>query len=364
MIIGDILNALERLAPLSQQEPYDNSGLQVGLTRTETAGVLFCLDVTESVVDEASEEGFNLIVSHHPLIFNPIKSVTDRTSIGRCIIKAISNGIAIYSAHTCLDNDMHGVNAMIASKIGLRGLRILRPMSGSLMKLVTFVPKACSEALLQALFDAGCGNIGDYDSCSFAHDGIGTFRAKEGANPYVGDIGELHREPETRIEAVFSASSKAAVLEALLKNHPYETPAYDIYPIDSATSDTGSGMIGTLDTPVRASDFMRQIKSVFGIGSLGYSGDAGRMVSRVALCGGAGAFLIPDALRAGADIFLTGEIKYHEFGGNDDRILLVEMGHYESEQFTQHLLLDAMQRQFPSVKMKITERGTNLKKYI
>lgn len=364
MIIGDILDALERLAPLSQQENYDNSGLQVGLTRTETTGVLFCLDVTEDVIDEAIDEHCNLVVSHHPLIFNPVKNITETTYVGRCIIKALRHGVTIYSAHTCLDNDMHGVNAMIASKIGMRGLKILQPMQGTLMKLVTFVPTASREALLKALFAVGCGNIGNYSSCSFSNQGIGTFKANDGAHPYVGEIGELHKEEECRVEVVFKASNKGNVLKALLAAHPYEMPAFDIYPIDSSMSMVGSGMIGQLDRPVRAIDLMESIKDKFGVQTLAYSGDTDRLVSRIAICGGAGAFLIKDALLAGADMFITGEIKYHEFHGNEDKIILVEMGHYESEQFTSHLLCGKLKELFPSLKMKITERGTNLKKYL
>lgn len=364
MIIGDILDALERLAPLSQQESYDNSGIQVGLTRTETAGALFCLDVTEAVIDEAIDEGYNLIVSHHPLIFSPVKKITDVTYVGRCLMKAIRNGITIYSAHTCLDNDPRGVNTMIAQKMGLRDTEVLRPMDGTLMKLVTFVPRADADSLRAALSDAGCGRIGNYDSCSFSHDGIGTFRAKDGADPYVGKVGELHREPETRLEMVFPAHLKGKVLGTLLSKHPYEMPAYDIYPIDSSSTGIGSGLVGCLSSPVPAMDFMRGLKETFGVHTLAYSGDTARMVSRVALCGGAGAFLIGDALRAKADVYVTGEIKYHEFCGNEDKIILVELGHYESEQFTQHLLRDYLSRLFPSLKVKLAERASNLKKYI
>ncbi len=364
MIIGDIIDALERLAPLSHQESYDNSGIQVGLTKAETAGVLFCLDVTEAVIDEAIDEGFNLIVSHHPLIFSPVKKITDATYVGRCVMKAIRNGITIYSAHTCLDNAPRGVNAAIATKIGLEWTEVLRPMEGVLMKLVTFVPTANADALRAALSETGCGNIGNYDSCSFSNEGIGTFRAKAGANPYVGAIDKLHREPETRLEMVFPAHLKSAVIATLLSEHPYEMPAYDIYPVDPSGINVGSGMVGYLLTPLRAMELMQRLKEIFGVHTLAYSGDATRVVRKVALCGGAGAFLIGDALRAKADMFITGEIKYHDFCGNEDKIVLVELGHYESEQFTQHLLQYYLRDLFPSLRMKLSERASNLKQYI
>lgn len=364
MEIGDILAALERFAPLSFQEDYDNAGLQLGLTKVEATGVLLCLDITEDVIDEAVACGCNLVVSHHPLVFRPIKSITGRNYVERCIIKAIKNDIAIYSAHTNLDNILNGVNSEIACRLGLSNLRILRPVTDALMKLVSFVPSAHLESVRNALFDAGCGKIGNYDSCSYSSSGEGTFRALEGANPFVGNINSLHHEKEEKLEVVFHSYMKNRVIQVLLDAHPYETPAYDIVELYSTTSEIGGGMIGELPEPVPAADFMKRIKNEFKVERLAYSGNTDRMISRVAICGGAGSFLIGDAVRQKADLFMTGEIKYHEMCGFENEIVLVETGHYESEQFTQNLIENFLKKQFPELKTMITNIGTNLKKYL
>lgn len=364
MEIGDILAALERFAPLSFQEDYDNAGLQLGLTKVEATGVLLCLDITENVIDEAIDCGCNLIVSHHPLIFRPLKSLTGRSYVERCIIKAIKNDIAIYSAHTNLDNILYGVNIEIARRLGLKNPKILSPRTDAMMKLVTFVPADSLEVVRRALFDAGCGELGRYDSCSYKSSGEGTFRALEGASPYVGEINEFHRENEERLEVVFYSYLKYKVLDALMSVHPYETPAYDMYELFGNTSNVGSGIVGDLEVPVGATDFMKTVRSEFGVERLAYSGDTERTIRRVAVCGGAGSFLIGDALREKADMFITGEIKYHEMCGHEKDIVLVETGHYESEQYTQHLLERFLKEKFGNLEIRITNIGSNLKKYL
>lgn len=364
MEIGDILSALERFAPLSFQEDFDNAGLQLGLTKVETTGVLLCLDITEEVIDEAIGLNCNLIVSHHPLLFRPVKSITGKNYVERCIIKAIKNDITIYSAHTNLDNIYRGVNMEIADRLGLKNLKILRPQTDAMMKLVTFVPSASVDAVRNALFDAGCGRIGNYDSCSYTSHGKGTFRALEGASPFVGNLNEYHTEEEERLEVVFYSYMKNKVLDTLLSVHPYETPAYDIYELYGKTSDTGSGMVGDLEVPVTAFDFMNKIKETFNVERLAFSGSGDRIVRRVALCGGAGSFLLGDALREKADLFMTGEIKYHEMCGFENEIVMAETGHYESEQFTQHLLERYLKEEFGDLNIVITKIGTNLKKYL
>lgn len=364
MEIGDILAALERFAPLAFQEDYDNAGLQLGLTKVEATGVLLCLDITEDVIDEAVASGCNLIVSHHPLVFRPIKSITGRSYVERCIIKAIKNDVAIYSAHTNLDNIFSGVNAEICSRLGLSNPRILRPVTDALMKLTTFVPATHLESVRNALFDTGCGKTGNYDSCSYSSSGEGTFRALEGAHPFVGNLNTLHHEKEERLEVVFHSYMKNRVIQVLLGAHPYETPAYDIVELYSTTSEIGGGMIGELPVPVPAVTFMQRIKDEFKVERLAYSGNTDRMIRRVAVCGGSGSFLISDALRERADMFITGEIKYHEMCGLEKDMILVETGHYESEQFTQNLLENFLNKQFPGLKTIITNIGTNLKKYL
>ena len=247
MKIKEIVSALERFAPLPLQDGFDNAGLQIGLTDAETTGALLCLDVTEAVLDEAIALGYNLVISHHPLIFKGYKSITGKDYVERCILKAIKNDIVIYSAHTNLDNAQGGVNYKIAEKIGLKNLKVLEPKENSLIKLVTFVPDAQADSVREVLFAAGCGNIGNYDSCSYSLKGEGTFRAKEGTHPFCGTIGELHHENEVRIETILPIYKKAEVIKALLSVHPYEEPAFDLYPLQNDWLQAGSGIVGELD---------------------------------------------------------------------------------------------------------------------
>ena len=258
MKIKEIVNALEMFAPLPLQDGFDNAGLQIGLTDAEATGALLCLDVTEAVVDEAVTLGYNLIVSHHPLIFKGYKSITGKDYVERCIMKAIKNDITIFSMHTNLDNAPQGVNYKIAEKIGLQNIRILDPKENALLKLVTFVPAKMAGIVRQALFEAGCGCIGNYDACSYNVEGEGTFRAQEGTHPYCGKIGELHKEPETRIETILPAYLRSAVTKALLAVHPYEEPAYDFYPLANTWNQVGSGIIGELKEPETETDFLKR----------------------------------------------------------------------------------------------------------
>lgn len=363
MKIGDILNALERFAPLAFQESYDNSGLQVGLTKVEATGVLLCLDVTEEVIDEAISLGYNLIISHHPLIFKPIKNITYNSYIDKCIVKAIKNNITIYSAHTNLDNIIRGVNYSIADELELKSLHVLRPQTDVMMQLVTFVPIQSLEKVRTALFNIGAGRLGDYDSCSFVLQGLGTYKAQEHAHPYIGEIGELHTEDEVRLEMVFFSHMKDKVIETLLENHPYEMPAYDLHKIYSKTDEIGSGLIGEISEPINAEQFILKLKKIFNAKKIAYSGDINKTIKKIAVCGGSGAFLIEDAIKKSADIFITGEIKYHEMAGYNDKIILLEFGHYESEQYTQKLLLKYINKEFPNCKIRTTSINTNFKKY-
>lgn len=364
MKIKEIVSALEQFAPLPLQDSFDNAGLQIGLTEAEAAGALLCLDVTESVLDEAIASGCNLVVSHHPLIFRGYKSITGRDHVERCILKAIKHDLVIYSAHTNLDNASEGVNHKIAEKLGLKHLQILAPKDNSLTKLVTFVPTEHAARVRQALFDAGCGNIGRYDSCSYNLSGEGTFRAGEGTHPFCGTIGELHHEQEVRIETILPQFKEGAAIRALLKAHPYEEPAYDLYPLHNRWEQAGSGMIGELDEPEDEMTFLQRIKQTFKVSCLRHNQPTGRQVRRVALCGGAGAFLLPQAISAGADVFLTGEIKYHDYFGHEAEILMAEIGHYESEQYTVEILQSVLHRSFPDLKVQLSKINTNPIKYL
>lgn len=357
--IKEIAAALEMFAPLPLQDGFDNAGLQVGLTEAEVTGVLLCLDVTEAVVDEAVASGCNLIVSHHPLIFSPLKRVTGSSYVERCVIKALSNGIAIYSAHTNIDNAQGGVNYRIAEKLGLQNVKILVPKENALLKLSVYVPVAQADVVRNALFAAGCGSIGNYDSCSYNVEGYGTFRAGEGCSPFCGKVGEVHSEQEVRIDTIMPAYIKSRVVKALLAAHPYEEPAYDIYPLQNSWEGAGTGVIGELPVAVDETTFMQHIKSAFAVGCVRHTALLGKPVKRVALCGGAGGSFAGVAMAAGADLYLTGETRYHDLFNYDGKMLVAVIGHYESEQFTMDIFKEIIERACPQVEVKKTTISTN-----
>ena len=364
MKIKEIVSALDRFAPLPLQDGFDNAGLQIGLTEAEATGALLCLDVTEAVLDEAIALGCNLVISHHPLIFKGYKSITGKDYVERCILKAIRNDMVLYAAHTNLDNAKGGVNYKIAEKIGLKHLQVLEPKRNSLLKLVTFVPTEQAERVRKALFAAGCGNIGGYDSCSYNLKGEGTFRAGENTHPFCGSIGELHREEEVRIETILPSYKKGEVVRALLSAHPYEEPAFDLYPLENEWTQAGAGIVGELETPETGLEFLKRIKKIFELECVKHNRLTGREIQKVALCGGAGAFLIPQAIRSGADIFITGEIKYHDYFGHEDEILLAEIGHYESEQYTKEIFYSIIRDLFPNFALHLSKINTNPIKYL
>lgn len=364
MKIKEIVSALERFAPLPLQDGFDNAGVQIGLTDAEATGALLCLDVTEAVLDEAISLGYNLVIAHHPLIFKEYKSITGRDYVERCILKAIKNDIVVYAAHTNLDNSSGGVNFKIAEKIGLKNVRILEAKENTLIKLVTFVPYMQAEAVRKALFEAGCGHIGNYDSCSYSLEGKGTFRAQEGTHPYCGEIGKLHTEQEARIETILPVYKKAEVVKALMAVHPYEESAFDLYPLQNSWAQAGAGVIGELETPETELEFLKRIKKTFEVECLRHNKLIGREIRTVALCGGAGAFLMPLAICDGADVFITGEIKYHDYFGHDSDILLAEIGHYESEQYTKEIFYTIIRDVFPYFDIQMTKVNTNPIKYL
>ncbi len=364
MKIKEIVSALERFAPLPLQDGFDNAGLQIGLTDAEATGALLCLDVTESVLDEAIALGCNMVISHHPLIFKGYKSITGKDYVERCILKAIKNDIVIYSAHTNLDNVQGGVNYKIAEKLGLEHVEILDPKSGMLLKLVTFVPESHAEKVRNALFESGCGNIGNYDSCSYNVGGEGTFRALENTHPFCGEIGNLHREKEVRIETVLPAYKRNDAVKALLLTHPYEEPAFDLYSLQNSWMQAGSGIIGELSTSEVELDFLMRLKDTFNLSCVKHNALSGKMIKKVALCGGSGSFLIPLALRNEADVFITGEIKYHDYFGYDNNILLAEIGHYESEQYTKEIFYTIIRDLYPNFTLFMSKVNTNPIKYI
>jgi dinuclear metal center YbgI/SA1388 family protein len=364
MKISEIISELESIAPLFLQEDFDNSGLQTGNPQREITGVLVCIDVTEAVLYEAINLGCNLVISHHPLIFRPLKKITGGNYIERCVEIACKHDITIYACHTNLDNATEGVNFYIAKKLGLQNIRTLSPKKNSLLKLSVFVPVNYAETVRNALFAAGAGHTGNYDSCSFNTEGNGTFRAGEDANPFVGNRGELHTEHETCIETIVPKGRKSAVIRALLDTHPYEEPAFDLCPLANEWSSVGSGAVGELPEDENETVFLQKIKSTFGLDVLKHSPLTGKNIRRVALCGGSGAFLIQEAIAAGAGIFITGEAKYNDFYDVEDRILLAVAGHYETEVCTKQLFYDVIQKKNTNFAVHFSKVDSNPVSYM
>ncbi len=363
MKINTIISFLEDLAPPSLQEGYDNAGLLTGRNEWECTGILCALDATEEVLQEAIDKNCNLVVAHHPIIFGGLKKITGSNYVERTVIKAIRNDIAIYAIHTNLDNVIEGVSGAMAARLELQNLAVLKPSENTLKKLYSFVPDAHAEKLRSAIFAAGGGQIGKYDECSFNTEGEGTFRAGEGTNPFVGKMGEQHVEKEVRVEVVFPAHLEPAIRLALLNAHPYEEPAFDIISLGNRHPGIGSGIIGQLPGPLEGAEFLQLLKTAFGLTSIRHTQVLPGKIKRVALCGGAGSFLIPKALAAQADAYVTGDIKYHEFFDADARMLLADIGHYESEQFTIGLLQEKLEQKFPTFAVLKTSINTNPVRY-
>jgi len=359
MKISEIINTLEAFAPVVLQEEYDNSGLTVGNKENDCTGCLVCLDVTGEIIDEAINKNCNLVISHHPVIFKGLKQLTGKSMVERIVMKAVRHNIVLYSIHTNLDNVKGGVNRMLCQKLGLANLSILRKSPGILRKLVTFCPTGHAEQVRQAILLAGAGHIGDYDQCSFNAEGLGSFRAGVSSNPFTGNIGELHFEKETRIETIFPAYIQQRIISALIESHPYEEVAYDIYPLENEFELIGAGMIGTLPQPVSGKEFLEVIKKALNVPVIRHSALVDRMVQKVAVCGGSGSFLIPDAIRQQADFFITADVKYHQFFDAEGRIVVVDAGHYETEQFTRNLIADYLKENFPTFAVQISETPAN-----
>ncbi len=357
--LSEVVSYLDTLAPAPLQESYDNSGIQVGNPSMIIRSALVTVDVTENVVNEAIGNGSNLIVAHHPVIFENLKRITDASVTERIIMKAIINNIAIIAVHTNLDNVAGGVNTIIAEKLGIEGCTILQPVKGRLRKLVTFIPADHLENVRQALFNAGAGHIGNYDQCSFNAEGKGTFRGGDETHPFAGEPGKFHVEPEVRIETIFPSWLESQVVVALIKAHPYEEVAYDIYPLENSYMQAGAGLSGELTLPLGESEFLLKLKETFHIPVIRHSPLRNRPVSKVAVCGGAGSFLLKEAVASGADFFITGDIKYHQFFDAIDKIVLADIGHFESEQFTKELFYELLTKKFPTFAVRLSETVTN-----
>lgn len=364
--IKDLLHCLKRLADPSLQEDYDNSGLITGNPTDLCTGIICCLDVTESVLDEAITNNVNLIVSHHPILFKPLKTITPTSFVEKILLKAIKNDLAIYAIHTNYDNVINGVNLALAKKIGLieSTLKILAPVSGKLAKLYTYVPIEHKELLKTALFEAGSGQIGKYHECSFETPGTGTFKPKAGSTPFIGQPGG-HREnvPEVKIEVIFPVWLKHNILQALKANHPYEEVAYEIIITENEHQEIGSGMLGEMPEAMDAQHFLSFIRQKFELDVLRHSKSTGKPIKKIAICGGAGSFLLKTAIASGADAFLTADLKYHDFFEPDSKLIMIDIGHYESEIAAVAQLANYLKEKFPTFAVLQTKVDTNPVKY-
>jgi dinuclear metal center YbgI/SA1388 family protein len=363
MKLKQILSAFDDHAPFSLQEDYDNSGIQFGDPESKVTRGLVCIDITEEIVEEAIEKKCDLIISHHPLIFKGIKKLTGRHYTERVLIEAIRSHINMISVHTNLDSVIAGVNMKLAQKIGLKDLMVLQARKGLLKKLVTFCPTDHAEKVRAAIFKAGAGVIGEYDCCSFNLDGKGSFRAGDTADPFVGEKGQIHYESEVRIETILPAWIENRVVSAMIDAHPYEEVAFDVYPLDNSFNKVGPGMIGNLSKPLSEKDFLNMIKEELGAPFLRHSEFTGKEIQKVAVCGGSGSFLRDHAMAAGADAFVTADIKYHDFFDVKNKMLMVDAGHYESEQFTKEILYEIVSKKITNFALLISDQSTNPVRY-
>src|SRR6056297_458878 len=364
MTVNEIAKVLEELAPLAHAEDFDNVGLLVGDPHMKVEGVLVTLDTLENVVDEAIEKKCNLIVSFHPIIFKGLKRLTGSNYVERVVLKAIVNNIAIYSMHTALDNSKMGVNAKICEVLGLKNPEILIPRAKSIKKLTTYAPTADAESIKLALFQAGAGEIGKYSNCSYSLEGIGSFKAGGNANPTVGKIGEVHFEKEAQINVIYSFEKEKAILSALFDAHPYEEVAYEILTLENSNQDLGMGMIGNLDVEMGEKEFLLLVKQRMNASMVRHSQLLDKKVKRVAVLGGSGAFAIGAAKRAGADIYVSADLKYHDFYQAENQLVVADIGHFETEQFTKDLLVDYLTKKIPNFAVSLSESITNPIKYL
>ena len=359
MKLKEIIQFFEELAPLSLQESYDNAGLIVGSLDAEVDSAIITLDVTEEVIDEAIAKEAQLIVAHHPIVFSGLKKITGKNYVERSLIKAIKNDIAIYAVHTNLDSVNGGVNSKICEKLGLQNCKILQPSKGLLKKLVTFIPDEHADKVREAVFAAGAGYIGNYDSCGYNLQGTGSFRGNEDSNPFVGEKEKIHYEKEIRFETIFPGFLQHKVISALLNAHPYEEVAYDIYPLENTFEKVGMGMIGTLPEEKSEEEFLQKLKDTFKTGVIKHTKLRNKAVKKVAVCGGAGSFLLNNAIAAKADFFISGDFKYHQFFDAENKIVIADIGHFESEQFTKDLFYELLMKNFPKFAVRLSEVNTN-----
>jgi len=364
MKIKDIITVLEAMAPLAYAEDFDNVGLLLGNADAAATGVLVCHDALESVIDEAIARNCNMVVCFHPVLFSGIKKITGKNYVERAVIKAIKNDIALYAVHTALDNHEQGVNKIFCDALGLINTKILIPKQGFIRKLVTYTVPENQEAVRTALFNAGAGSIGNYSNCSFNSTGTGTYLGNENSNPQVGQRGEFIQAGEVKIEVTFEKHLESKILKALFTNHVYEEVAYEIYTLENAHQNIGLGMVGELQDTMDEKEFLLFVKQKMGAEGIRHSAFTGKKVGKVAVLGGSGSFAIKDAIGAGADVFLTADLKYHQFYEAENRLLLADIGHFESERYTKNYIVDYLTKKIPNFAIILSQENTNPVKYI
>ncbi len=362
--IKDVVAYLESFAPAAYQESYDNTGLLVGDSGRPVTGILLTLDCTEEVVLEAAATGCNLVVAHHPILFKGLKKLTGRTYVERSVITAIRNGIAIFASHTNLDNVRHGVNKKIAEKLGLHNIKILAPKKGTLSKLVTFIPTENVDVVMKGLHAAGAGQIGEYKNCSFQVTGTGSFLPTDDARPVIGSAGKQEYVKEVRAEVIFPTALEHSIVAALKEAHPYDEVAYYVSRVENENQEVGSGMVGELNTPEEPIDFLKRLKSRMNVSVVKYTAPSSKLIKKVALCGGAGSFLIGNAIASGADVYISSDFKYHEFFDAEGKIMIADIGHHESEQFTQELFHEILTKKFTTFAINFSKTVTNPISYL
>ncbi|MDH6253068.1 dinuclear metal center YbgI/SA1388 family protein [Chryseobacterium sp. H1D6B] len=359
MTISEVVSEIERRIPLQQAEDFDNVGLLCGVPDREVTGILVCHDALENIVDEAVENRLNLIVCFHPIIFSGLKSLTGKNYVEKAVLKAVENKIAVYAVHTAFDNDFFGVNAGICNQLGLKEVKILQPKKNNLKQLTVFVPKDYTDQVKEALFSAGAGNIGFYDECSFSIGGNGTFRPVEGSDPFSGQLNIRENADENMVSVIFEAYKQGQIIAAMKSSHPYEEVAHQIYSLDNENQYSGLGMYGELDEPMDEKDFLKMVKEKFNLEVIKHSALNNKKIKRVGVLGGSGASGIKSAVSKKCDAYLTGDLKYHDYFLAESKMLICDIGHYESEQFVTQQLFEILSQKFSTFAISKSNEKTN-----
>lgn len=364
MKIKQILSILEEMAPLAYAEDFDNVGLLVGNQENEATGILVCHDALENVIAEAIAKKCNLVVCFHPILFSGLKKITGKNYVERAVIKAIKNDIAIYAVHTALDNHKNGVNKIFCDALGLKNTKVLVPKQNFIQKIITYTTPENADKVRKALFEGGAGTIGNYDNCSFNSNGFSTYQGNENSNPVIGTKGELTQTNEIKIEVTFEKHLQSKILKALFSNHVYEEVAYEIYELQNQHQNIGLGMIGSLETPMSETEFLTFVKDKMQCGSIRHSAFLNKNISKVAVLGGSGSYAIKNAIQAGADVYLTADLKYHNFYESENQILIADIGHFESERYTKNYIVDFLKEKITNFAIVLSEENTNPVKYL